>query len=112
MVIEKKSCSGCVGVAVRPQATVPSKSNQQKNLGKKYFCWHTEGRGEHWLCVTFLLSVFPFDIYVVFPVGVQEKENSMLGASPEKVTDRTRDPERTGQVEETKFSQVSSHQLS
>jgi hypothetical protein len=41
--------------------------------------------------------------------GTQEKENSVLGASPEKVTDRTRDPERTGQVEETKFSQVSSH---
>jgi hypothetical protein len=35
----------------------------------------------------------------------------MLGASPEKVTDRTRDPERTGQVEETKFSQVSSDRV-
>jgi hypothetical protein len=51
------------------------------------------------------------DIYVVFPVGAQEKENSVLGASPEKVTDRTRDQERTGQVEETKFSQVSSDRV-
>ena len=43
---------------------------------------------------------------------VQEKENSSLGASPERVLDNSRDPDKTrdsarvGQVEETKFSQV------